>query len=190
MVTVATSRKKTGLPALTPTTMSATSSALRKNSPASTLSICVAPLLALRCTTAPAGMPKLAAEMVFCRVIRSTPRSRMRVGSTSICIERPGPPMVLTSRTPATAFNSPSSVWATASRSIAGLPSLLHSVMPTTGTSSMPLGLTMGGKVPSSRGSQSWLALSTSYKRTSASVRGTPTLNCTVSTATPGRDTE
>ena len=48
----------------------------------------------------------------------------------------------------------------------------------------------MGGRVPRSRGSQSWFALSTSYSRTSASVRGTPTWNCTVSTATPGRATE
>ena len=54
----------------------------------------------------------------------------------------------------------------------------------------LPLGLTMGVRVPRSRGSQSWLALSTSYRRTSASVRGTPTLNCTVSTAMPGRATE
>jgi hypothetical protein len=69
------------------------------------------------------------------------------------------------------------------------VPSRLHSVTPSTGTSSMPLGLTIGGSTQV-RGSQSWLALSTSYRRTSASVRGTPTLNCTVSTATPGRETE
>ena len=54
----------------------------------------------------------------------------------------------------------------------------------------MPLGLTIGASVPSSRGSQSWFALRTSYSRTSASVRATPTLNCTVSTAIPGRATE
>ena len=50
----------------------------------------------------------------------------------------------------------------------------------------MPLGLISGWPTPRPRGSQSALALTTSYKRTSASLRGTPTLNCTVSTATPG----
>jgi hypothetical protein len=52
------------------------------------------------------------------------------------------------------------------------------------------LGLDDGRQRPRPRGSQSWLALSTSYRRTSASVRGTPTWNCTVSTAMPGRETE
>ena len=37
---------------------------------------------------------------------------------------------------------------------------------------------------------QSRFELIVSYRRTSASVCGTPTLNCTVSTAMPGRDTE
>ena len=50
----------------------------------------------------------------------------------------------------------------------------------------MPLGLISGGPTPRPRGSQSALALTVSYRRTSASVRGTPTLNCTASTATPG----
>ena len=54
----------------------------------------------------------------------------------------------------------------------------------------MPLGLTMGGSTPSPCGSQSVLELSVSYKRTNASVRGTPTLYCTVITATPGLDTD
>ena len=76
------------------------------------------------------------------------------------------------------------------SKSSALVASVDHSVAASTGTSSMPLGLTMGGITPKPWGSQSWLALSTSYKRTNASVRGTPTSNCTVSTATPGRDTE
>ena len=52
------------------------------------------------------------------------------------------------------------------------------------------LGLDHGGSTPRLAGSQSWLALSTSYRRTSAWVRGTPTWNCTVSTAMPGRETE
>ena len=56
------------------------------------------------------------------------------------------------------------------------------------GTSSTPLGLTMGGSTPSPGGNQSALAPTASYKRTTAAWRGTPTLNCTVSTATPGRD--
>jgi len=73
---------------------------------------------------------------------------------------------------------------------LAGTVSRLHSVTASTGTSSIPLGLTIGVSAPRSAGSQSWLALSTSYRRTSASVRGTPTLNCTVSTAMPGRATE
>jgi hypothetical protein len=58
------------------------------------------------------------------------------------------------------------------------------------GTSSMPLGLTKGSPTPRPLGSQSAFALIVSYRRTSASVRGTPTLNCTVTTARPGRDTD
>ena len=98
--------------------------------------------------------------------------------------------MVLTSREPGTRLSSASIDAATRSSSSALAASLDHSVTASTGTSSMPLGLTIGVSVPRPAGSQSWLALSTSYRRTSASVRGTPTLNCTVSTATPGRDTE
>ena len=54
----------------------------------------------------------------------------------------------------------------------------------------MPLGLMSGAPTPRPRGSQSALALTVSYRRTSASVRGTPTLNCTVTTARPGRETD
>src|SRR5512138_3395529 len=54
----------------------------------------------------------------------------------------------------------------------------------------MPIGLISGGPTPRPRGSQAACALTTSYRRTSASVRGTPTLNCTVSTTTPGRETD
>ena len=57
------------------------------------------------------------------------------------------------------------------------------------GTSSMPLGLMTGASTPSPLGSQSELAPTVSYRRTSASLRLTPTLNCTVSTAMPERDT-
>ena len=48
----------------------------------------------------------------------------------------------------------------------------------------------MGSPTPSSGDTQSRLAASVSHRRTIASVRGTPTLNCTVSTAMPGRETE
>ena len=98
--------------------------------------------------------------------------------------------MVLTSRVPGTRLISASTALATRSRSSAEAASGLQKVAASTGTSSMPLGLTIGGMTPRPCGSQSWLALSTSYRRTSASVRGTPTWNCTVSTATPGRATE
>ena len=70
--------------------------------------------------------------------------------------------MVLTSRLPGTRLSSASSVCATRSISTALRWSCAHSVMPSTGTSSMPLGRTMGVSVPSPAGSQSWFALSTS----------------------------
>ncbi len=54
----------------------------------------------------------------------------------------------------------------------------------------MPLGFTMGGRMPRFCGRQSWFEYMALYSRTSASVRGSPTLNCTVSTPMPGRDTE
>ena len=98
--------------------------------------------------------------------------------------------MVCTSRVPGTRLSSDSIAWATRSNSTPLVSSRLHSVTASTGTSSMPLGRTIGASVPRPAGSQSWLALSTSYRRTSASVRGTPTLNCTVSTARPGRAIE
>ena len=58
------------------------------------------------------------------------------------------------------------------------------------GTSSTPLGLMMGSITPSPLGSQSALALMVSCSRTKASVCATPTLNCTVSTAMPGCETD
>ena len=58
------------------------------------------------------------------------------------------------------------------------------------GTSSMPLGLITGSATPRSGEIQSrWLWM-VSYRRTIASWFFTPTLNCTVITAMPGRDTE
>ena len=188
----ATSRKNTGKPLLTPTTRSPTSCSLRRNSPVSTCNSCPAlsPALPEVSSTAPEGIPALAAASDCFSANTSTPRSRRRTGSSHTCTARPGPPIVCTSRVPGTRLSSASTACATRSSSSAGRASRLHKVTPSTGTSSMPLGLTIGVKVPRSRGSQSWLALSTSYKRTSASVRGTPTLNCTVSTAMPGRATE
>ena len=58
------------------------------------------------------------------------------------------------------------------------------------GTSSMPLGLMIGSSTPKPLGNQSALEFTVSYKRTSASVRATPTLNCTVMMARPGCDTD
>ena len=99
--------------------------------------------------------------------------------------------MVVTSIVPGTRFSSASTACATRSSSKAPRSgSRVHSVSATIGTSSMPLGTTTGVSVPTSRGNQFWLALSTSYSRTRASVRGTPTLNSTVTTARPGRATE
>ena len=54
----------------------------------------------------------------------------------------------------------------------------------------MPRGLITGSSTPSSGDTQSRLAASVSRTRTIASVRGTPTLNCTVMSAIPGRETE
>ena len=58
------------------------------------------------------------------------------------------------------------------------------------GTSSIPLGLMMGSRTPRFLGSQSALSRKVSCRRTSASVCGTPTLNCTVITAMPGRESD
>ena len=60
----------------------------------------------------------------------------------------------------------------------------------TIGTSSMPFGLTTGSSTPRCAGSQSLWDINVSYSLTSASMRGSPTLNCTVSTAIPGCVTE
>ena len=54
----------------------------------------------------------------------------------------------------------------------------------------MPLGLISGSGKPRLRGNQSAFSRIVSCNLTSASVRGTPTLNCTVMIATPGRETE
>ena len=115
----------------------------------------------------------------------------MRAASSSTITARPGPPMVFTSRVPFTRLSSVSRLFATRSNSCTSVCGfLLYKDRVTIGTSSMPLGLTMGGNTPSPCGSQSVLELSVSYKRTNASVRGTPTLYCTVITATPGLDTD
>ena len=119
------------------------------------------------------------------------PVAAMRLVSMRTSTARPGPPRVCTSRVPGTRLISASRLWAT--RSSAKAPevsSRLCRVSVTTGTSSMPLGLMIGSMAPSPLGSQSALLRKVSCRRTSASVRGTPTLNCTVITATPGRDTE
>ncbi|MCY1535480.1 hypothetical protein D9M68_708870 [compost metagenome] len=175
---------------LTPTTMSPTSLAFCRNSPVSTDSMPGSPAAGLGLTTEPEGMAWLAEAIAPCSACTLTPRSRSLAGSSHTCTARPGPPMVTTSRVPGTRLSSVSTACATRSRSSALCASFVHSVAASTGTSSMPLGLTIGVSTPRPCGSQSWLALSTSYRRTSASVRGTPTLNCTVSTATPGRATE
>ena len=54
----------------------------------------------------------------------------------------------------------------------------------------MPMGLIIGSITPNPEGRQSRLEYTALYKRTMASLRGTPTLYCTVKMATPGRDTE
>ncbi len=54
----------------------------------------------------------------------------------------------------------------------------------------MPFGLTSGSPTPSSGGSQSRCDRIVSCRRTTASLRGTPTLNWTVTIACPGRDTD
>ena len=156
----ATSRRYTGRALLTPTTSEPTSSAEVRNSPVSTLSIrAVAPAAS---STAPAGNAWFAAASVACRRCTSTPRSRNRFGSSQTLTARPGPPMVCTSRAPGTRLSSASSVLATRSISKADISDGLHSVTPSTGTSSMPLGLTTGASTPRFFGNQSWLALSTS----------------------------
>ena len=96
--------------------------------------------------------------------------------------------MVLTSRVPGTRLSSASMLCATRSSASAPLRSPC-SVSATMGTSSTPLGLMMGAPTPKPRGNQSALAPTVSYRRTTAVWRGTPTLNCTVSSATPGRET-
>ncbi len=129
-----------------------------------------------------------------CRAPRTSwsvrPTAARRVGSTSTITARPGPPTVFTSRVPGTRLISASTLRATRSRSKAPVSArVLCSVSATMGTSSTPFGLMMGCSTPRPLGSQSALAPTVSYRRTTAAWRGTPTLNCTVTTATPGRDT-
>jgi hypothetical protein len=54
----------------------------------------------------------------------------------------------------------------------------------------MPRGLITGSMTPRLGGSQSRCECTVSYRRSTASLYLTPTLNCTVITAMPGRDTE
>ena len=63
-----------------------------------------------------------------------------------------------------------------------------HSVTVTTGTSSTPLGLTSGSLAP--RGIASRLELSLSYNLTSEGSNSSPTLNCTVTRASPRIEAE
>ena len=58
------------------------------------------------------------------------------------------------------------------------------------GTSSIPFGLIIAGMTPRPLGSQSEFAATVSWSLTSASVLGTPTLNCTVITDKPVWETE
>ena len=142
-------------------------------------------------SSSPSGMPRLADCNALRRSTTVTPAPARRAGSISIRTARPGPPMVATSRVPGTRFRSASTLCATRSRSKASLlPVLSNSVSVTIGTSSMLRGLISGSPTPRPRGSQSAFALTVSYRRTSASVRATPTLNCTVITASPGRESD
>lgn len=173
------------MPARTPTTRSATSSAWRRKGPDSMATE------RLPAISSPTGSPRLA-DSSACRSSGTvTPTPLMRTGSICTITARPGPPIVLTSRVPATRLRSASILCATRSRSNAPVDAFsLNSVKLTIGTSSMPLGLMIGSSTPSPVGSQSAFEFTVSYSRTSASVRVTPTLNWTVSTARPGRDTD
>ena len=173
------------MPARTPTTSSATSRAFCRKGPDSRATA------RLPDSSSPSGRPRLADNKAPRRSLTVRPVPAMRAGSSSTRTPRPGPPMVVTSRVPGTRFRSASMLWATRSSSKAPLPAVVpNNVRVTMGTSSMPLGLMRGGSTPRPAGSQSALAFTVSYRRTSASVRGTPTLNCTVSTARPGLATD
>ena len=88
-------------------------------------------------------------------------RVREAVGIEQHAQRAPGPPSVCTSRVPGTRFNSISSGVRDALQLVgAGCGSALQSVRVTTGTSSMPLGLMMGGERAQLRRAPSrWLAL-------------------------------
>ena len=164
--------------------MSATSWALASSGPASSVTDWLPP------SNSPSGRPWLA----DCKAPRTSSTVMallaMRAASSCTSTARPGPPMVVTVRAPGTRISSASMLWATRSRAKGPLSgSSLNRVRVTTGTSSMPLGRMMGSCAPRPRGSQSALLRRVSCRRTSASVRGTPTANCTVSTAMPGRET-
>ena len=173
------------MPACRPTTSSPTSRASRRNGPASSVTA------RLPASSSPSAAPWLTDCNVWRRSATVTPLPAMRSGSISTSTARPGPPIVVTSRVPGTRFRSASMLCATRSRSNGPLlASSAYSVKVTIGTSSMPLGLISGSPTPRPRGSQSLFALTVSCSRTSASVRGTPTSNCTVITASPGRDSD
>ena len=183
--TVATSLRNTGLPPRTPTISSRTSFASCRNGPASIATDRLPPM------SSPTGRPRLAPTSACRRSDTVTPTPAIRAGSISTVTARPGPPTVVTSRVPRTRFRSASMLCATRSRSSAPVAvSVLCSVSVRIGTSSMLLALTIGASVPKVFGSQSACDRAVSWSRTSASVRGTPTLNCTVTTASPGRDTD
>ena len=148
-------------------------------------------MVRLSALSEPEGIALLAASSAWRMSAAVSLNAASRSGSSSTRIARPGPPIVVTSRVPGTRFSSASSAWATRSTSKAPRSlSSVHSVSVTIGTSSMPLGFTRGSPTPSSLGSQSRFALTVSWRRTRASVRGTPTLNCAVTMAKPGFETE
>ena len=100
-----------------------------------------------RAISSPTGRPRLADCSACAGRPRVTPHAAMRAGSISTTTARPGPPMVVTSRVPATRFRSASMLCATRSRSKAPVSgSSLYSVSATIGTSSMPLGLMIGAQ--------------------------------------------
>jgi hypothetical protein len=139
----------------------------------------------------PLGWEALASSSAPFKSCGVTPKPFIRPASISTRTTCPGPPMVLTSRVPLTRLSSSSTARPTCCSSKAERAgSRVHKVSATTGTSSMPFGLMIGSPTPNSGEIQSrWLWM-VSYRRRMASWLGTPTLNCTVITAMPGRDTE
>jgi hypothetical protein len=139
----------------------------------------------------PAGSETFAAASARSMSATVMPCTFIRSGSMVTRTTRSGPPSVTTSRVPATRLISTSTAWATlASARLLASGRSLYSVSATIGTSSMPLGLTIGSPTPTCGLIQSRLAISVSCRRTSAAMRSSPTLNCTVRMARPGRVTE